>query len=78
MKGAPFGDKKNSERKSHRAEKKSKGGRHSLVRFCILDKNGVTERGDPLQCLKWVLQTPNVRLKKQLRRKSDLQYFQTF
>ena len=36
IEGGPFGDKKNFEKKSHSAEKNSKGGPYSLVRFCIL------------------------------------------
>ena len=36
LKGGPFGDKKISKKKSHSAEKNSKGGPYCLVRFCIL------------------------------------------
>ena len=36
LKGGPFGDKRKFEKKSHSAEKKSKGGPCSPVRFCIL------------------------------------------
>ena len=34
--GDPLDTKKNFEKKSHSAEKNSKGGPYSLVRFCIL------------------------------------------
>ena len=52
LEGGPFGDKKNR-KKSHSAEK-NLGGPYSLVPsgFVSYDKNGVTERGDPLHYLK--------------------------
>ena len=53
-KGGPFGDKKNFEKKSYSAQKNSKGD--SIVSSCFVsyDKNGLTERGDPLHYLKCV------------------------
>ena len=46
LKGGPFGDKKIS-KKSHNAEK-NKGDPIVSSCFVSYDKNGVTERGDPL------------------------------
>ena len=55
LKGGPFGDKK-IEKKSHSAEKNS----NPIVSSCLVsnDKNGVTERGDPLHYPKCALRLP--------------------
>ena len=47
----PFGDKK-IQKKVAQCRKNSKGD--PIVSFCFVtyDKNGLTERGDPLYCLK--------------------------
>ena len=59
LKGGPFGDKKNFEKKSHSAEKKLKGGDPIVSSgFVSYDKNGVTERGDPLHYLKYAPRLP--------------------
>ena len=52
-KGGPFGDiKKFSKKKSHSAEKIKRGDPLVSAGFVGYDKNGLTERGDPLQYLK--------------------------
>ena len=50
-KGGPFGD-KNFRKKVAQCRKKLKGGPIVSSGFVSYDKNGVTERGDPLHYLK--------------------------
>ena len=58
LKGGPFGDKKNFEKKSHSAEKTQRGDPIVSSGFVSYDKNGVTERGDPLHYLKYAPRLP--------------------
>ena len=50
--GDPLGIKKNFEKKSHSAEKSQRGDPIVPSCFVSYDKNGLTERGDPLHYLK--------------------------
>ena len=50
--GTLWGQKKISKKKSHSAEKNSKGDPIVSSCFVSYDKNGLTERGDPLHYLK--------------------------
>ena len=50
MKGGPFGDKKKVRKKSRTVPKKTQRGDPIVSSgFVSFDKNGVTERGDPLR-----------------------------
>ena len=53
LEGGPFGDKKNFRKKSRTVPKKTQRG-DPIVSSCFVsyDKNGLTERGDPLHYLK--------------------------
>ena len=52
LEGGSLWGQKNFEKKSHSAEKNSKGGPIVSSCFVSYDKNGLTERGDPLHYLK--------------------------
>ena len=56
--GDPLDTKKISKKKSHSAEKNSKGDPVVSSGFVSYDKNGVTERGDPLHYLKCTPRLP--------------------
>ena len=59
LKGGPFGDKKNFEKKVAQCRKKTQRGDPIVSSgFVSYDKNGVTERGDPLHYLKYAPRLP--------------------
>ena len=59
LKGGPFGDKRKfRKKKSHSAEKTQRGDPIVSSGFVSYDKNGVTERGDPLHYLKYAPRLP--------------------
>ena len=59
LKGGPFGDKKKFRKKSRTVPKKTQRGDPIVSSgFVSYDKNGVTERGDPLHYLKYAPRLP--------------------
>ena len=59
LKGGPFGDKKKFRKKSCTVPKKTQRGDPIVSSgFVSYDKNGVTERGDPLHYLKYAPRLP--------------------
>ena len=59
IEGGPFGDKKKFRKKSRTVPKKTQRGDPIVSSgFVSYDKNGVTERGDPLHYLKYAPRLP--------------------